>query len=89
MLIGPPCIGTKDRSCVAVCPVDCIIETEHMLVIDPTECIGCSVCEAECPVEANRVLDELPAEWSAFAAINAAIGRGAEAVDVLLAAHLA
>ena len=25
-IIAEPCIGTKDRSCVEVCPVDCIYE---------------------------------------------------------------
>ena len=42
-IITEPCIGTKDSSCVAVCPVDCIHprkdETEFapatQLYIDP------------------------------------------------------
>src|SRR3712207_5302034 len=40
-IIGEPCIDIKDRSCVDVCPVDCIHEGERMLVIDPEECIDC------------------------------------------------
>ena len=51
-VITEPCIGTKDRSCVDVCPVDCIHEGEDMLFIDPEECIDCGACEPECPVEA-------------------------------------
>jgi NAD-dependent dihydropyrimidine dehydrogenase PreA subunit len=40
-IIGEPCIDIKDRSCVDVCPVDCIHEADRMLVIDPEECIDC------------------------------------------------
>ena len=50
-IIGETCIDIKDRSCVDVCPVDCIHEADRMLVIDPEECIDCAG-EPECPVEA-------------------------------------
>ena len=40
-IISEPCIDIKDRSCVDVCPVDCIHEAERILVIDPEECIDC------------------------------------------------
>jgi len=30
-VIGEPCIDIKDRSCVDVCPVDCIHEAEDAL----------------------------------------------------------
>jgi len=40
-IIGETCIDIKDRSCVDVCPVDCIHEADRMLVIDPEECIDC------------------------------------------------
>jgi NAD-dependent dihydropyrimidine dehydrogenase PreA subunit len=40
-IIAEPCIDIKDRSCVDVCPVDCIHEFERMLIIDPEECIVC------------------------------------------------
>jgi NAD-dependent dihydropyrimidine dehydrogenase PreA subunit len=40
-IIGEPCIDIKDKSCVDVCPVDCIHEADRMLVIDPEECIDC------------------------------------------------
>src|SRR6266542_2011571 len=40
-IIAEPCIDIKDRSCVDVCPVDCIHEYERLLVIDPEECIDC------------------------------------------------
>ena len=53
-IIAEPCIDIKDRSCVDVCPVDCIHEFERILIIDPEECIDCGACEPECPVEAIK-----------------------------------
>lgn len=46
------CIKCKYTTCVEVCPVDCFYEGENMLVINPTECIDCGVCEPECPAKA-------------------------------------
>jgi NAD-dependent dihydropyrimidine dehydrogenase PreA subunit len=40
-IIAEPCIDIKDKSCVDVCPVDCIHEAGRILVIDPEECIDC------------------------------------------------
>jgi len=59
-VIAEPCIGTKDNSCVEVCPVDCIHPTPdeadydgvEMLYIDPDECIDCDACVEACPVDA-------------------------------------
>ena len=48
------CIRCKYMDCVAVCPVNCFYEGEHMLVIHPEECIDCGVCEPECPADAIR-----------------------------------
>ena len=71
-VIAEPCIDIKDRSCIDVCPVDCIHETSAMLVIDPEECIDCGACEPECPVEAIFPEDALPDKWEPFVKINAA-----------------
>ena len=43
-IIAEPCIGTKDASCVDVCPVDCIYEAEDQFFIHPDECIDCGAC---------------------------------------------
>ena len=80
-IIGEPCIDIKDRSCVDVCPVDCIHEFERMLIIDPEECIDCGACEPECPVEAIFPEDALPDKWRPFVTINCAYSEGAGAVD--------
>ena len=77
-IIAEPCIDIKDRSCVDVCPVDCIHEYERILVIDPEECIDCGACEPECPVEAIFPEDALPEKWEPFVKINYAYPTGDE-----------
>ena len=72
-VIAEPCVGVKDKSCVAVCPVDCIHggDDDNQLFIDPVECIDCGLCEPECPVDAIFMDDEVPEKWSAFIQLNA------------------
>lgn len=72
-VIAEPCIGVKDKSCVAVCPVDCIHGTDEdeMLFIQPDECIDCGACVAECPVSAIFPADEVPPQWKSFIQKNA------------------
>ncbi|MFW5682464.1 MAG: 4Fe-4S dicluster domain-containing protein [Phycisphaeraceae bacterium] len=78
-IIAEPCIGTKDTSCVAVCPVDCIhptsdepeFEDSKMLYIDPDTCIDCGLCVDECPVQAIFPEEDLPDEWSEYIQLNA------------------
>jgi ferredoxin len=53
-------------TCVEVCPVDCFHEGPNFLVIDPEECIDCTLCEPECPVEAIFSEDEVPAGQEEF-----------------------
>jgi NAD-dependent dihydropyrimidine dehydrogenase PreA subunit len=85
-VVTEPCIGSKDQSCVEVCPVDCIYEAAEMLVIHPGECIDCGACIPECPVEAIFAEDDLPLAARHYAAINALITKGANEVDAALAA---
>ena len=65
------CIKCKYMDCVEVCPVDCFHEGENMLVIDPQECIDCTVCEPECPIEAIYSDEELPENQAHFLELNA------------------
>ena len=67
-LIAQPCVDVKDKACIEECPVDCIYEGGRMLYIQPDECVDCGACEPVCPVEAIFYEDDLPAEWSNFAA---------------------
>jgi ferredoxin len=67
-VVTESCIKCKLTDCVEVCPVDCFHEGPNMLVIDPEECIDCTLCEPECPVEAIYSEDmkdppEDEAEW--------------------------
>jgi ferredoxin len=79
-IITEPCIGTKDNSCVEVCPVDCIhptpeeegYEAVEMLFIDPDECIDCDACVEACPVDAIYPEDMVPPEFQKYIAMNAA-----------------
>jgi ferredoxin len=65
------CIKCKYTDCVEVCPVDCFHEGPNFLVIDPEECIDCTLCEPECPVEAIYPEDDVPANQQHFTALNA------------------
>tara|TARA_B100000945_G_C20088267_1_gene460019 strand:+ start:342 stop:590 length:249 start_codon:yes stop_codon:yes gene_type:complete len=71
-IIAHPCVGTTDRACVDVCPVDCIYEAEehNMLLINPDECIDCAACEPVCPVTAIFSEDEVPEEWDNYTDLN-------------------
>lgn len=42
-----------------------------MLVIDPEECIDCTLCEPECPIDAIYADDELPPDQHAMLDMNA------------------
>ncbi len=69
------CIKCKYTDCVEVCPVDCFHEGPNFLVIDPEECIDCTLCEPECPVEAIYPEDDLPADQLDFLELNAELSR--------------
>ncbi len=64
------CIKCKFTDCVDVCPVDCFHEGPNFLVIDPDECIDCSLCEPECPANAIFSEDEVPENQQQFIALN-------------------
>lgn len=69
------CIKCKFTDCVDVCPVDCFHEGPNMLVIDPEECIDCTLCEPECPAEAIHSEDELPEDMENFLPLNADLAK--------------
>jgi len=73
-VITDPCIDTLDKSCVEVCPVDCIHYDEgddRKLFIDPDECIDCGACEPVCPVTAIFAEDDVPSGQEAYTEIDA------------------
>jgi ferredoxin len=73
-VIAQPCIDHNDKSCVEVCPVDCITADQSIdrkFYIDPDGCIECGSCEISCPNQAIFRVDQLPPEWVDFARIDA------------------
>ncbi len=64
------CIRCKYTDCVDVCPVDCFHEGPNFLVIDPDECIDCTLCEPECPAEAIVSEDDLQPDQEHFLQLN-------------------
>jgi len=74
-VVTDSCIKCKLTDCVEVCPVDCFHEGPNMLVIDPEECIDCTLCEPECPVEAICSEDEIPEGQEEFLELNAELSQ--------------
>ena len=71
-VIAEPCIGVRDKTCVDVCPVDCIVEGPDQLYIEPSACIDCDLCRPVCPVDAIFAAEQVPPRWQHFIAKNAA-----------------
>ncbi len=74
-VVTESCIKCKYTDCVEVCPVDCFHEGPNFLVIDPEECIDCTLCEPECPVDAIYSEDEVPDGQEHFLELNAELAK--------------
>jgi ferredoxin len=74
-VVTDACVKCKYTDCVDVCPVDCFREGPNFLVIDPDECIDCTLCVAECPVEAIYAEDDVPVEMINFIVLNAELSK--------------
>ncbi len=74
-VVTESCIKCKFTDCVEVCPVDCFHEGPNMLVIDPDECIDCTLCEPECPVDAIKSEDDLTGDEQQYLELNAELSR--------------
>jgi ferredoxin len=55
--------------------VDCFHEGPNFLVIDPEECIDCTLCEPECPAGAIFAEDDVPDDQQEFIALNAELSK--------------
>ena len=65
------CVGCKFTDCVEVCPVACFYELDGQVVIHPEDCIDCTACVAECPVEAIYAEADVPEQFKADIVFNA------------------
>jgi len=74
-VVTESCIRCKYTDCVDVCPTDAFREGPNFLVIDPDECIDCTLCVPECPVEAIFAEDDVPSDQRAFTALNAELAK--------------
>ena len=74
-VVTEACIKCKLTDCVEVCPVDCFVEGPNFLAIDPADCIDCTLCVAECPVEAIYAEADVPPDQREFIALNAELAR--------------
>jgi ferredoxin len=74
-VVTDSCVQCKYTDCVDVCPVDCFREGPNFLVIDPDECIDCTLCVAECPVEAIYAEDDVPADQQSYIQLNAVLSK--------------
>lgn len=74
-VVTESCINCKDTDCVEVCPVDAFHEGENFLVINPDECINCTLCVSECPVDAIYPEEELPENMIEYLDLNAKLAK--------------
>ena len=74
-IVTSKCVGCKFTDCVEVCPVACFYELDNQLLIHPDDCIDCTACVAECPVEAIYAEGDLPADYQANIEFNATEAR--------------
>jgi ferredoxin len=70
-VVTTKCVNCKFTDCVEVCPVACFYEMDNQLVIHPEDCIDCTACVAECPVEAIYAEGDVPAEFQPNTEFNA------------------
>ena len=80
-VVTDKCRGCKFTDCAEVCPVACFYELDNQLVIHPEDCIDCTACVAECPVEAIYDETQLPDDKKGWIAINAERGQALPVVN--------
>lgn len=74
-VVTESCIKCKYTDCVDVCPTDAFRDGPNFLAIDPDDCIDCTLCVAECPVEAIFAEDDVPKEQARFIALNVELAK--------------
>jgi len=69
-VVTDSCINCRYGECIEVCPQNAFREGVNFLVIDPTACSNCALCEIVCPVQAIYPDYGLPSELHQFIEIN-------------------
>jgi NAD-dependent dihydropyrimidine dehydrogenase PreA subunit len=69
-VVTQACVDVKDKSCVEVCPAECIYEGGRMMYIHPDQCIDCGACQEVCPTAAIAYDMELTPENEPFLGFN-------------------
>ncbi len=73
-IVTQPCLQERNKSCIEVCPVDCIYtgteDLDRMVYISRDECIDCGACESACPVTAIFDENDVPDEWQEYVTVN-------------------
>jgi len=86
-IVTDNCILCKYTDCVEVCPVDCFHEGPNFLVIDPDECIDCTLCEPECPAGAIFSEDDVPDGMEHYLELNAELSRDWQGITEMKPGH--
>jgi ferredoxin len=74
-VVTESCIRCKHTDCVDVCPTDAFREGPNFLLIDPDECIDCTLRVPECPVDAIFAEDDVPSDQLAFTGRNVELAK--------------
>lgn len=74
-VVTESCIKCKYTDCVDVCPTDAFREGPNFLAIDPDDCIDCTLCVVECPVDAIFADEDVPIDQARFIALNVELAR--------------
>ena len=64
------CVKCRFTDCVDVCPVACFYVLDDQLVIHADDCIDCTACVPECPVEAIFAEEDVPEEHQSAIEFN-------------------
>src|SRR5208283_2756751 len=70
-IVTSKCQGCRYTDCVEVCPVACFYELEDRLIIHPDDCIDCTACVSECPVQAIYAEPDVPKQFESDIEFNA------------------
>ena len=72
-VVTDACIKCKYTDCVEVCPTDAFREGPNFLAIEPADCIDCTLCVPECPVDAIYPEEDVPAGMRGFIPLNSTL----------------